>query len=39
MLAEAQPHIMTAAQLPWLERLTVERENVLAALRFRVDVG
>ena len=37
LVAEAQTHLLSAGQLPWFERLTVERENILAALRFRCD--
>jgi predicted ATPase/DNA-binding SARP family transcriptional activator len=37
LVAEAQIHLLSAGQLPWFERLTVERENILAALRFRCD--
>ena len=37
-LAEtADPFLRTAEQLPWLARLNVERENLLAALRYAVD--
>jgi predicted ATPase len=37
LVAEAQIHLLSANQLPWFERLNVERENILAALRFRCD--
>ncbi len=33
----AQEHLISADQLPWFERLNDERENILAALRFRCD--
>ena len=39
-LAErAAPHLHGAAQLPWLDVLAAERDNLLAALRFAADVG
>ena len=39
VLAEAEPHLTSADQLPWFDRLTTERENIVAALRFRCDTG
>lgn len=39
-LAEAAaPHVRGADQLPWIARLTAERDNVLAALHFVCDAG
>jgi tetratricopeptide (TPR) repeat protein len=39
-LAEtAEPKLRTAEQLSWLDRLTTERENLLATLRFAVETG
>jgi predicted ATPase len=39
LLADAEPELISAGQLPWLDRLADERENILAALRFRCDRG
>jgi predicted ATPase len=39
LVDEAAPHLTTRDQLPWFDRIAEERENVLAALRFRCDVG
>jgi predicted ATPase/DNA-binding SARP family transcriptional activator len=39
LLREAQPHLTSADQLPWFALLTAERDNVLAAIRFRADSG
>ena len=36
---EAEPHLRSPEQLGWLARLTAERDNLLAALRFAVDAG
>ncbi|MBB5906904.1 BTAD domain-containing putative transcriptional regulator [Actinoalloteichus hymeniacidonis] len=37
-LAErAEPHLRGAGQLPWLARLTIERDNIIAALKFSCD--
>ena len=36
---EAHPHLREPEQLEWLARLTTERDNLLAALRFAVDTG
>ncbi len=33
----AQAHLISSDQLPWFEQLTAERENILAALRFRCE--
>jgi tetratricopeptide (TPR) repeat protein len=39
LMAEAEPYLTTAEQLPWFARLEDERENILAALRYRCDLG
>jgi predicted ATPase len=39
LLAEAEPHLIQADQLPFFELLQQERENIVAALRYRCDVG
>ncbi len=39
LMFEAEPHLTTAGQLPWFALLADERENVIAALRFRCDAG
>ena len=39
LLTSAQPHLTSADQLPWFDRLIEERENIVAALRFRCDTG
>ncbi|HEY7007954.1 MAG TPA: hypothetical protein VH395_03380, partial [Jatrophihabitantaceae bacterium] len=39
LLDEAEPKLISADQLPWFDRLSDERENVLAALRFCCDSG
>jgi predicted ATPase/DNA-binding SARP family transcriptional activator len=39
LLAQATPHLTTADQLPWFMALSEERENILAALRYRCDLG
>jgi len=39
VLAEALPQLITAGQLPWFALLAAERENVLAAMRYRCDAG
>ncbi|HZC72300.1 MAG TPA: BTAD domain-containing putative transcriptional regulator [Jatrophihabitans sp.] len=39
LMTEAEPYLTTAGQLPWLTRLEDERENVLAALRYRCELG
>lgn len=37
LVAESERFIRTADQLPWIERLNDERDNILAALRFLAD--
>jgi tetratricopeptide (TPR) repeat protein len=39
VLAEALPHLITAGQLPWFALLADERDNILAAMRYRCDAG
>jgi tetratricopeptide (TPR) repeat protein len=39
VLDEALPNLTTAGQLPWFALLAAERENILAAMRYRCDVG
>jgi tetratricopeptide (TPR) repeat protein len=39
LLDEAEPFLTSGAQLPWFDRLTEERENIVAALRYRCDAG
>ncbi|HVU90777.1 MAG TPA: BTAD domain-containing putative transcriptional regulator, partial [Jatrophihabitans sp.] len=39
LLDSALPNLVTAGQLPWFALLAAERENVLAAMRYRCDVG
>jgi predicted ATPase/DNA-binding SARP family transcriptional activator len=39
VLREAQPKLISAEQLPWFAMLRAERENILAAIRFRTDSG
>jgi predicted ATPase/DNA-binding SARP family transcriptional activator len=39
VLDEALPHITTSGQLPWFAQLAAERENILAAMRYRCDLG
>ncbi len=39
VLAEAEPHLTRADQLPWFALLDNERDNIVAALRYRCDVG
>ncbi len=36
---EADPRLRTSEQLPWLDRLRRDRDNILAALRFLGDMG
>ncbi len=36
---EADPHLLGPEQIDWLPRVTAERDNLLAALRFSVDTG
>lgn len=39
LLRDAQPHLISGDQLPWFELLAAERDNILAAQRFRCDSG
>ena len=39
LLREAQPKLISAEQLPWFAMLRAERENILAAIRYRTDNG
>ncbi|MGI8664825.1 MAG: BTAD domain-containing putative transcriptional regulator [Jatrophihabitans sp.] len=39
LLDRAEPHLVSADQLPWFDLLTAERDNILAAMRFRCDAG
>jgi predicted ATPase len=39
LMFEAEPHLTTAGQLPWFALLDDERENVIAALRYRCDTS
>lgn len=39
LLSQAQPHLISADQLPWFALLRAERDNILAAIRFRADTG
>ncbi|WP_375478869.1 BTAD domain-containing putative transcriptional regulator [uncultured Jatrophihabitans sp.] len=39
VLAEAEPHLIQADQLPWFALLADERDNILAAMRYRKDAG
>jgi predicted ATPase/DNA-binding SARP family transcriptional activator len=39
IVMEADRHLRTAGQLPWMRELSDERENLLAALRILVDDG
>src|SRR3954447_12918188 len=39
LMAEAEPYLTSAQQLPWFEVLAAERDNVLAAMRYRCDAG
>jgi predicted ATPase/DNA-binding SARP family transcriptional activator len=39
LVREADQRLRTADQLPWIERLNEERDNVLAALRYLGDEG
>ncbi|HYT10277.1 MAG TPA: BTAD domain-containing putative transcriptional regulator, partial [Mycobacteriales bacterium] len=36
---EAEPHLRRPEQVAWIARLTAERDNLLAAMRFATDVG
>jgi predicted ATPase/DNA-binding SARP family transcriptional activator len=39
LLEAAEAKLTTAEQVPWFNRLNSERDNILAALRFRCDAG
>jgi predicted ATPase/DNA-binding SARP family transcriptional activator len=39
LVHEAEPHLISRDQLPWFALLTAERDNIMAALRFRCDQG
>ncbi len=39
LLDEASPQLTTAGQLPWFTVLAAERENIVAAMRLRCDIG
>ncbi len=39
LLRRAQPYLVSADQLPWFATLRAERDNILAAARFRADSG
>jgi predicted ATPase/DNA-binding SARP family transcriptional activator len=39
LLRAAQPHLISADQLPWFELLAAERDNILAAQRYCCDCG
>jgi predicted ATPase/DNA-binding SARP family transcriptional activator len=39
LLAEAEPHLTTADQLPWFALIGDERDNLVAAMRYRCDIG
>jgi predicted ATPase len=39
LLTRAEPYLISAEQLPWFGLLTSERDNIVAALRFRCDDG
>lgn len=39
LLQEAEPHLVSAGQLPWFDLLSAERDNIMAAMRFRCDAG
>jgi predicted ATPase/DNA-binding SARP family transcriptional activator len=39
LVLEADPHLRTSGQLPWMRLLEDERDNILAALRFLADAG
>jgi tetratricopeptide (TPR) repeat protein len=36
---EAEPHLRRPEQLAWFTKLNAERDNLIAALRFTVDIG
>jgi predicted ATPase/DNA-binding SARP family transcriptional activator len=39
LMKEAEPNLTTAGQLPWFALLRDERDNIVAALRYRCDIG
>ena len=39
VLAEAEPYLTTADQLPWFALIGDERDNMVAAMRYRCDIG
>jgi predicted ATPase/DNA-binding SARP family transcriptional activator len=39
LMAEAEPHLTTADQLSWFALLDDERDNIVAAMRYRCDHG
>lgn len=39
LLREAEPHLLSSDQIPWFDLLTAERDNIMAAMRFRCDCG
>jgi predicted ATPase len=39
LMFEAEPFLITADQLPWFDLLREERDNIVAALRYRCDSG
>ena len=39
LMADAEPYLTTAEQLPWFARLEDKRDNIVAAMRYRCDIG
>jgi predicted ATPase/DNA-binding SARP family transcriptional activator len=39
MVLEAEPHLRRRTQLAWISKLTIERDNILSALRFFSESG
>ncbi len=39
VVAAAEPHLTRDDQLPWLAVISAEQDNIVAALRYRCDVG
>ena len=39
VLTDAAPHLTRADQLPWFDLLNAERDNILAGMRYRCDIG
>ncbi|HEU5334287.1 MAG TPA: BTAD domain-containing putative transcriptional regulator [Actinocrinis sp.] len=39
LVERAEPHLRRREQLEWIARLVAERDNILAALRYAIDVG